>query len=145
LKAVIFKKMKFKMTKQISNYSENLNQSINIINEGTLIKGDITANGDIRIDGELVGNIEAKGRLVIGPKGKVEGEINCNNIEVSGYIKGKVTVLELLTMKATARIYGELIAGKLSVEPGSLFTGSCKMGDSKEKNEKPLPKEQKQV
>ena len=133
------------MTKQISNYSENLNQSINIINEGTLIKGDITANGDIRIDGELVGNIEAKGRLVIGPKGKVEGEINCNNIEVSGYIKGKVTVLELLTMKATARIYGELIAGKLSVEPGSLFTGSCKMGDSKEKNEKPLPKEQKQV
>jgi cytoskeletal protein CcmA (bactofilin family) len=137
--------MKFKMAKQTSNFSENLNQSINIINEGTLIKGDISANGDIRIDGELVGNIDAKGRLVIGPKGKVDGEINCNNIEVSGYIKGKVTVSELLTMKSSAQIYGDIIAGKLSVEPGSIFTGTCTMGDTKEKNEKPKPKEQKQV
>lgn len=133
------------MAKQTSNYGENLNQSINIINEGTLIKGDITANGDIRIDGELNGNINARGRLVIGPKGKVEGKIDCNNIEVSGYIKGKITVSELLTMKSSARIYGDVIAGKLSVEPGSLFTGTCAMGDSKEKNEKPIQKEQKQV
>lgn len=133
------------MAKQTSNYGENLNGSINIISEGTFIKGDITANGDIRIDGELNGNINAKGRLVIGPKGKVEGEINCNNIEVSGYLKGKITVSELLTMKSTSRIYGDLIAGKLSVEPGSLFTGSCSMGDSKEKNEKPVQKEQKQI
>jgi cytoskeletal protein CcmA (bactofilin family) len=137
--------MKFKMAKQTSNYGENLNQSINIISEGTLIKGDITANGDIRIDGELNGNINAKGRLVIGPKGKVEGEINCNNIEVSGYLKGKINVSELLTMKSSSRIYGDVVAGKLSVEPGSLFTGSCSMGDSKEKNEKPVQKEQKQI
>jgi cytoskeletal protein CcmA (bactofilin family) len=137
--------MKFKMAKQTSNYGENLNQSINIISEGTFIKGDITANGDIRIDGELNGNINAKGRLVIGPKGKVEGEINCNNIEVSGHLKGKINVSELLTMKSSSRIYGDVVAGKLSVEPGSLFTGSCSMGDSKEKNEKPVQKEQKQV
>lgn len=133
------------MAKQTSNYGENLNQSINIISEGTLIKGDITANGDIRIDGELKGNINAKGRLVIGPKGKVEGEINCNNIEVSGYLKGKINVSELLTMKSSSLIYGDVVAGKLSVEPGSLFTGSCSMGDSKEKNEKPVQKEQKQI
>jgi cytoskeletal protein CcmA (bactofilin family) len=132
--------MIFKMAKQTSNYGDNLNQSINIISEGTLIKGDIAANGDIRIDGELVGNINAKGRLVIGPKGKVEGEIDCNNIEVSGYIKGKVKVVELLTMKSSAQIYGDIISGKLSVEPGSLFTGTCTMGDSKEKNEKPQQK-----
>ncbi len=133
------------MAKQTSNYSDNLNQSINIINEGTIIKGDITANGDIRIDGELIGNIDAKGRLVIGPKGKVDGEINCSNIEISGYIKGKITVSEILTMKASAHIYGDVVAGKLSVEPGSIFTGTCSMGDSKEKNEKPEQKEQKQV
>lgn len=133
------------MAKQTSNYNDNLNQSINIINEGTLIKGDITANGDIRIDGELIGNIEAKGRLVIGPKGKVDGEIICSNIEISGYIKGKITVSEILTMKASAHIYGDVVAGKLSVEPGSVFTGTCSMGDSKEKNEKPEQKEQKQV
>ena len=138
--------MKFKMAKQSAKtYGDPQDQTINIISEGTLIKGDITANGDIRIDGELVGNINAKGRLVIGPQGKVDGEINCNNIEVSGYIKGKITVSELLTMKASAQIYGDIIAGKLSVEPGSLFTGSCSMGESKTKNETPKPKEKKQV
>ncbi len=136
------------MAKQTNNFNENPNQSINLINEGTLIKGDIVANGDIRIDGELVGNIDAKGRLVIGPNGKVDGEINCNNIEVSGSIKGKVKVSEMLTMKASAKIYGDIISGKLSVEPGSLFTGTCSMGDLKnttEKNERPVPKGQKQV
>jgi cytoskeletal protein CcmA (bactofilin family) len=140
--------MKFKMTKQITNYGENTTQAINIINEGTVIRGDIVANGDIRIDGELVGNIGAKGRLVIGPNGKVEGQIDCNNIEVAGYIKGKVIVSEMLTMKASAKIFGELVAGKLSVEPGSLFTGTCTMGDVKNAsavNERPVPKEQKQI
>ncbi|MFW5756133.1 MAG: bactofilin family protein, partial [Tangfeifania sp.] len=84
-------------------------------------------------------------RLVIGPQGKVDGEVNCNNIEISGYIKGKISVSELLTMKASARIYGDIIAGKLSVEPGSLFTGSCSMCDLKTKNGTTKPKEQKQV
>ncbi len=136
------------MTKQTNNYGESLNQSINIINEGTTIKGDIIANGDIRIDGELIGNIDAKGRLVIGPNGKVDGEINCSNVEVSGFIKGKINVSEMLTMKASAKISGDILAGKLSVEPGSLFTGTCSMGDSKtlgSKNGQTVPKEQKQV
>lgn len=134
------------MAKQSAKtYGESLDQGINIISEGTLIKGDISASGDIRIDGELVGNINAKGRLVIGPQGKVDGEVNCNNIEISGYIKGKINVSELLTMKASAQIFGDIVAGKLSVEPGSIFTGSCSMGDQKSKNETTKPKEQKQV
>ena len=134
------------MAKQSAKpYGESQSEAINIISERTLIKGDITASGDVRIDGELNGNIDAKGRLVIGPKGKLEGEINCNTIEVSGYIKGKIMASELLTMKASARIYGDIIAGKLSVEPGSLFTGTCSMGESKEKDETSKPKEQKKV
>lgn len=129
------------MAKQTTKpYSEDQGQSINIISNGTTIKGDISAKGDIRIDGELIGNIEAKGRLVIGSSGKVEGEINCNNIEVSGYIKGKITVPEMLNMKSTAKIYGEIIAGKLSVEPGSLFTGTCTMGGTKSGHETPKTK-----
>ena len=116
------------------------NQSINIISEGTIIKGDVSASGDIRIDGSLKGNIEVKGRLVIGPSGKVEGEVQCNNIEVSGYIKGKVTVPELLNMKSSAKIDGDIVAGKLSVEPGSLFTGTCTMGGEKPSHEAPKTK-----
>ncbi len=135
------------MAKQMTKpYGEIQGQVINILNEGTIINGDIMANGDIRIDGQLKGNIQAKGRLVIGLKGKVEGEVDCNNVEVSGYIKGKVNVTELLTMKASARINGDIVAGKLSVEPGSIFTGTCKMGGIKEKNEEPAkPKEEKKL
>jgi cytoskeletal protein CcmA (bactofilin family) len=123
-----------KMAKLTTN-GESQNQSINIISEGTKIKGDIIANGDIRIDGELMGNISAKGRLVIGPKGKIEGQIICNNIEISGCIKGKVTASELLNMKSTSQIMGDIIAGKLSVEPGSIFSGTCVMNGTKPINE----------
>lgn len=120
------------MAKQTTKpYGEVQNQAINIISEGTTIKGDISASGDIRIDGALEGNITAKGKLVIGPKGKVTGEINCNNVEVSGYIKGKVIVLDVLNMKSTAKVYGDIVIGKLSVEPGSVYIGNCNMGGEK--------------
>mgnify|MGYP001033598926 CR=1 FL=1 len=127
------------MAKHSTN-GEVQGQAINILSEGTVIKGDIAANGDIRVDGELKVNIEARGRLVIGPKGKVEGEINCNNIEVSGYIKGKIKVADLLTMKASAEINGDIVAGKLSVEPGSVFTGTCNMGEQQSGSQKPTEK-----
>ncbi|MCY1721697.1 polymer-forming cytoskeletal protein [Prolixibacteraceae bacterium Z1-6] len=116
------------MAKQ--TYTETSNSSINIISEGTSIKGDINANSDTRIDGELIGNITSKGKLVVGPKGTIAGEIKCTNVEVSGLIKGKVTVAELLIMKSSSKIEGDIIAGKLSVEPGADFTGTCAMGGS---------------
>lgn len=123
------------MAKQTSKPYGESQQAINIISEGTVIKGDILANGDIRIDGELIGNISAKGRLVVGPKGKIEGEIKCNNIEVAGFIKGKVLARELINMKSTSQISGDIVAGKLSVEPGSVFIGSCTMNDPKQQHE----------
>lgn len=133
---MLFKKTntEYNMSKLNAN-NEGLTQSINIISEGTKIKGDIIANGDIRIDGELLGNISAKGRLVIGPKGKIEGQILCNNIEISGYVKGKVTASELINMKSTSQIIGDIVTGKLSVEPGSIFSGSCVMNGTKPLNE----------
>jgi cytoskeletal protein CcmA (bactofilin family) len=132
---------KDKMAKTTANY-ESPNQSINIISEGTKIKGDVIANGDIRIDGELLGNISAKSKLVIGPKGRIEGQIICNNIEISGLVKGKVTATELINMKSTSQIVGDIIAGKLSIEPGAIFSGSCMMNGSNPLNgpEKPIQK-----
>ena len=124
------------MTKQsVKPGGDSLSQTINIISEGTRIKGDVNANGDIRIDGELVGNITAKGRLVVGPNGKINGEIDCSNVEVSGNIKGKIKARELLNMKATAHIEGDIVIGKLSVEPGSVFSGTCMMGETHKINE----------
>ena len=102
--------------------------AINLIGLGTQIIGDIISAGDVRIDGTLNGNIKLNGRLVVGPNGKIEGNVTCQNADISGEIKGIVQVAEMLALKATARILGDIITGKLSIEPGAVFTGSCNMG-----------------
>lgn len=111
------------------NTMENDSNAINIIGVGTEITGDINTNGDIRIDGFLSGNIITEGKLVVGETGKIKGEVDCKNSEVLGMIEGKIKVKELLTLKSSARIYGDIITKKLSIEPGSLFTGNCNMND----------------
>jgi cytoskeletal protein CcmA (bactofilin family) len=103
--------------------------AINLISNGTEISGDIKSGGDIRIDGSLVGNLNTRGKVVIGPTGKVKGEIYCKNLEVSGNIEGKLSVDQLLNLKASSKINGEIITSRLSIEPGAKFTGTCKMSE----------------
>jgi cytoskeletal protein CcmA (bactofilin family) len=102
--------------------------SINLIGNGTTISGDVNANGDIRIDGILTGNINITGKLVIGSSGKIEGNIICQNADVSGEVNGTIQVSDLLALKATAKVLGDITTGKLSIEPNAVFTGTCKMG-----------------
>ncbi|MDZ7743544.1 MAG: polymer-forming cytoskeletal protein [Bacteroidota bacterium] len=108
-----------------SNGTENT--AVNLIGVGTTIQGDIKSDGDFRIDGTLIGSIESKGKIVVGNSGKVEGEIKCKNADVSGKVSAKIYVEQLLSLKATADFSGELKTGKLAIEPGAKFTGSCEM------------------
>jgi cytoskeletal protein CcmA (bactofilin family) len=103
--------------------------AINLISNGTDITGDIKSTGDIRIDGSLTGNLNTKGKVVIGPTGKVSGEVICKNSEVSGVVEGKIIVNQLLNLKASSKILGDIATSKLSIEPGAKFTGNCKMSD----------------
>ncbi len=102
--------------------------SVNLIGTGTHIDGDITTNGDMRIDGTLTGSINVKGKLVVGVSGSIEGEIICQNADISGTIKGKIGVAELLSLKASAKLMCDIITNKIAVEPGAAFSGSCSMG-----------------
>jgi cytoskeletal protein CcmA (bactofilin family) len=104
--------------------------TINLISTGTDINGDIKSNGDIRIDGSLTGNLNTKGKVVIGPTGKVKGEVICKNSEVAGIIEGKIIVGQLLNLKASSKIFGDIVTVKLSIEPGAVFSGNCKMSDT---------------
>lgn len=104
--------------------------AINLISNGTDISGDIKSNGDIRIDGSLTGNLNTKGKVVIGVTGKVNGEVICKNSEVSGSVEGKIIVNQLLILKASSKILGDIATSKLSIEPGAKFTGNCKMSDN---------------
>lgn len=101
--------------------------AVNLISQGTEITGDVKSTGDIRIDGVLNGNMVTKGKVVIGATGRVKGEVECKNSEVSGLIDGKITVTQLLTLKASSKINGTIITAKLSIEPGAVFTGNCAM------------------
>lgn len=112
------------------NNNEVETKTINLIGAGTEITGDIISNGDIRIDGTLVGNLTTKGKVVIGEAGRVKGEVNCKNSDVSGEIEGKIVVSELLSLKISARVNGDIQTSKLAIEPGSKFTGNCNMLDS---------------
>lgn len=100
----------------------------NHINSDTVIEGTIKAKGNLRIDGTLRGNLECLGRVVIGNSGVIEGDIKCENAEIEGLIKANVMVSELLTLKSTAKVHGDIVAKKLSIEPGATFSGSCSMG-----------------
>ncbi|MFH0865598.1 MAG: polymer-forming cytoskeletal protein [Bacteroidota bacterium] len=115
---------------------EQESPAINLIGSGTVIKGDIKSNGDIRIDGTLIGSVNSKGKLVVGSTGNIEGEIVCQNADFSGIIKAQITVSELLSLKATAKLTGDVITNKLSIEPGAVFSCTCSMNNV-------LPKDQK--
>lgn len=104
-------------------------KKFNLIGAGTSITGEINStNGDIRIDGTLNGNITTNGKLVVGSTGIVIGDIRCKNADIEGKVEGKVGVGELLSLKASSKIKGDIITNKLSIEPGCLFTGTCNMG-----------------
>ena len=64
---------------------------------------------------------------MVGPTGKIDGEIQCQNADFSGEIKATVKVSELLTLKETARFSGDITTGKLAIEPGAKFSGTCTM------------------
>jgi cytoskeletal protein CcmA (bactofilin family) len=112
--------------KKSKSYTELLGKTNRIV-EGTIIKGDILSHADFRLDGELIGNFQSKGKIVIGPTGIVTGDIVCKNADIEGKFVGKINVAEILNVKSKASIHGEVSVGKLSVEPGADFTASCEM------------------
>jgi len=113
----------------MAKIAETLAPSRNILGCGTKLKGDIESNGDFRIDGTLMGTIKTKGKVVIGSTGVVEGEIICQNADIEGSVKAKLEVSELLTLKSESNLDGDVTTGKLAIEPGAKFSGTCKMGE----------------
>ncbi len=122
---------------------ETEQKQINIIGAGTSITGDINCSGDIRIDGNLIGNLNVQGKVVIGNSGTIKGEISCKNSEVEGKIEGKITVAELLSLKTTSSILGDIKTKKIAIEPGAQFTGNCIMNHSSDTSRPTVINEEK--
>ncbi|MTI31922.1 bactofilin family protein [Xanthovirga aplysinae] len=108
-----------------------LQNASNIISKGTVIRGDIETYGNLRVEGELVGNVKSKAKVILGQTARVEGNLYSQYAEVEGEVKGYVEVTETLVLKSSAVINGDIIANKLVVETGAVFNGNCKMGEDK--------------
>ena len=117
----------FTNNKESKKKTENTSV-VNMIGSGTTINGDIQSKGDIRVDGTLKGSVTTEGKVVLGKEGVIEGDVVCKNADVSGILKAKITVSQLLSLKTSAKLNGDITANKLSIEPGAEFTGSCSMG-----------------
>jgi cytoskeletal protein CcmA (bactofilin family) len=108
-------------------YVSNSN-SMNVIGKGTTITGDIDTSNDIRIDGKLDGNLYCKAKVILGNSAVLEGNLSAVHAEISGEVVGKVEVSDMLTLKNSSTIHGDINTGKLIIEAGAKFNGSCKMG-----------------
>ena len=108
----------------------------NVIAKNTSVTGDIVSEGDFRIDGTLEGNLKTDGKVIIGSAGTIKGKVESNHADIEGRFSGDLLVNETLTVRGTASIFGDVVVGKLSVEPGATFNATCSMrGAIKELNQ----------
>jgi cytoskeletal protein CcmA (bactofilin family) len=118
-----------KPTQPMNKAAEPVNTGkINSIMEGTSIEGEIKSDSNIRIDGRVKGTINVRGRLIVGASGVVEGDVTCQSSDIEGTVNGKISCQDLLSLKATAKLTGDINTKKLAIEPGAVFTGNCTMG-----------------
>ncbi len=99
-----------------------------LISAGTALKGDISSNSDLRIDGTVIGNIKSTAKIIIGTTGVVEGDISGNQADIVGKVSGNIRAKELLQLRGQCVVAGNLYAGKLQIEPSATFNGQCHMG-----------------
>ena len=107
---------------------EDQSNTSNIIGKGTVLQGNIESSGNIRLEGKVYGNTKCKAKFVMENDAYVEGNAVARTAEIAGRIKGNIEVSDLLILKPSAVINGDILTNKLVVEPGATFNGSCQMG-----------------
>ncbi len=117
----------FNRNREVQETMELTNASTQIM-KGTTIEGNIDTYGNLRIEGKVVGNIKSKTKVALGESSYIEGNIVAQNAEIAGEVKGTVEVSDILSLKSTANIIGDIITGKLIVEAGAVWNGTIKMG-----------------
>lgn len=107
---------------------DNSNGSNNIIGEGSVLKGNLNSSGNVRLEGKVIGDLSSSSKVACGETSVVDGNVIAENAEIAGKVTGKVTVSELLILKSTASIHGDIATSNLIIESGANFNGACSMG-----------------
>ncbi len=121
-----------------NNGNNQVGHNVNMIMPSTTFKGDLKTEADIRFDGKLDGTLQCTQKVVLGETAVITGDIKCREADIAGKVKGKIFVEELIILRETARVEGEITTKKISIEPGAIFDGSCKMifDEQKDKEQK---------
>jgi len=109
---------------------KSYSNSATLISSGTHLKGDVKSENDLRIDGTIHGNVYSSSKIIVGPSGYVEGNIEGVNADITGKVTGNITVKELLQLRGESNINGNIFAAKLQIDPTAIFNGRCQMSAS---------------
>jgi cytoskeletal protein CcmA (bactofilin family) len=105
------------------------------IGQSVQIKGELTGQEDLVIDGRIEGKISLKGhQLTIGPNGRVEAEIHAKSVQISGEVTGNVIADDKVEISPSGSVQGDITAPRVALADGSSFKGSIDMGHKKEAN-----------
>ena len=119
-------------SKEQKRVAEEISNSTNVIGKGTVLEGNIETHGNLRVEGKIKGNVKSKSKIALGQGSHVEGNVAAQFADIEGEVKGKIDITEVLVLKSTAIINGDISTGKLVVEPGAIFNGNCRMGTVKD-------------
>lgn len=122
----MFGNTKENLTKTVT--STPVSGSLNSLVSGTVIEGQVQSEGDIRVDGFINGSLKCKAKVIIGPTGRIFGEITCQNAVIEGVLEGEIQVQETLKLEKTAKVKAEIVTSKIIIAAGAVFNGNCKMG-----------------
>ncbi len=104
------------------------------------MRGNLVSDGDVAIDGSLIGNIKSGGHVAIGMNGEVQGNIDAASVMSAGRVEGNVTALDSVGLLASGQVYGDIKTGRLEIAMGAIFIGTSKMKPA-EATELPAPTE----
>ena len=102
--------------------------SLNTLVKGTIVEGIVKSESDIRVDGTIKGSLTCNAKVIVGPTGFIEGDVKCENAVVEGRFSGNMQVTDLLNVRETAEVSGDVKTNKLIVQSGAIFNVTCKMG-----------------
>ena len=104
---------------------------LNVIVDGSKIVGDFTAESNLRIDGVIHGNVTSSSKVVIGQSGLIKGNLVCQDADIEGKVEGQLKIDNLLSLRSQANIMGEITTGKIQIEEGAQFSGTCTMSNGR--------------
>jgi len=123
-----------------TSYDGSNSDEATVISKGVKIEGKLSCSGSIRLDGEVQGDISSQSTVIIGENGKVNGQINAENITIGGKVTGTVKAKEKLVLDAKANLQGDIFSKTVAIEAGANFNGNCKMGNESAKPSFESPK-----